>query len=140
MLVIAAFTDLKERRVPNQLLVVGLGMAVLMSLWMRSMPLSDVLMGGLVGLLVFLPFYAVSAMGAGDIKLMSVVGTFVGVKGVLVCALLTALTGGVLAVVFALARAGNQLPYALAILAGVAMYAIVSFVNPAFLNLSMQVL
>ncbi len=104
------------------------------------MPLSDVLMGGLVGLLVFLPFYAVSAMGAGDIKLMSVVGTFVGVKGVLVCALLTALTGGVLAVVFALARAGNQLPYALAILAGVAMYAIVSFVNPAFLNLSMQVL
>lgn len=138
MLVIAAFTDLRERRIPNQLLVVGLGMAVLTSLWMRSMPLSDVLMGGLVGLLVFLPFYAVSAMGAGDIKLMSVVGTFVGVKGVLVCALLTALTGGVLAVVFALARAGNQLPYALAILAGVAMYAIVSFVNPAFLNLSLQ--
>jgi prepilin peptidase CpaA len=105
---------------------------------MQSMPFSDVLAGGLVGLLVFLPFYAVSAMGAGDIKLMSVVGTFVGVKGVLVCALFTALTGGGLALVFALSRARNQLPYALAILAGVATYVIVSLVNPAFLNLSLQ--
>lgn len=138
MLLIAAFTDLKERRIPNQLLVVGLGISALMSLWMQSMPFSDVLAGGLVGLLVFLPFYAVSAMGAGDIKLMSVVGTFVGVKGVLVCALFTALTGGGLALVFALSRARNQLPYALAILAGVATYVIVSLVNPAFLNLSLQ--
>lgn len=91
-----------------------------------------------MGLLVFLPFYVLSAMGAGDIKLMSVVGAFVGVKGVLLCALFTALTGGVLALIFALSRTRSQLPYALAILAGVAVFISCSLFNPAFLNLSLQ--
>ncbi|MDE2259429.1 MAG: prepilin peptidase [Betaproteobacteria bacterium] len=138
MLLIAALCDLRERRVPNWLLVIGGGVAVLMSLSVQSIPLRELLVGGIVGLLVFMPLYVVSAMGAGDIKLMAVVGTFLGVKGVLLSALFTALAGGLLALGFALARAGTQLPYAVAILAGVTGYVAIRYLNPAILNFPFQ--
>lgn len=109
-----------------------------MSLSVQSIPLRELLVGGIVGLLVFMPLYVVSAMGAGDIKLMAVVGTFLGVKGVLLSALFTALAGGLLALGFALARAGTQLPYAVAILAGVTGYVAIRYLNPAILNFPFQ--
>ncbi len=104
------------------------------SLTKQSIPFGDMLAGGIIGLMVFLPLYAKAAMGAGDIKLMAIVGTFLGVKGVLISALLTALAGGVLALWFFLARAGSQLPYAVAILAGVTGYIIVVTSYPVILN------
>ena len=134
VLVTAAFKDLKERRIPNQLLMIGGVGAVLMSLSMQSIPLQALVAGGAVGLLVFLPFYAFAAMGAGDVKLMAIVGTFLGVKGVLASALFTALAGGVLALVFAFFKTGSQLPYAVAILAGVTGYVVLSHSNPTILN------
>ncbi len=106
----------------------------MLSLLMQSISLPELLAGGGVGLLVFLPLYAVSAMGAGDIKLMTVVGTFLGVKGVLFSALFAALAGGLLALGFVLTRAGTQLPYAVAILAGVTGYVVIGHFDPAILN------
>ena len=138
VLLIAAFKDIQERRIPNQLLMMGGAGAVLMSLSMQSIPLQALAAGGVVGLLVFLPFYALAAMGAGDVKLMVVVGTFLGVKGVLVSALFTALAGGLLAFGFALFKAGSQLPYAVAILAGVTGYVIISHSNPTILNFPLR--
>ncbi len=134
----AAFKDLKERRIPNLLLLIGGVGALLMSLSMQSISMQALLAGGGVGLLVFLPFYAMSAMGAGDIKLMAIVGTYLGVKGVLISALLTALAGGVLALGFVLFRARTRIPYAVAILAGVTGYVVVNHFNLQILNLPLQ--
>ncbi|MHB8353883.1 MAG: A24 family peptidase [Burkholderiales bacterium] len=138
MLLLAAFKDIRERRIPNGLLVVaGVG-ALLLPLVVQSISVRALLAGASVGFLVFLPFYAVSAMGAGDIKLMAIVGAYLGPQGVLISALFTALAGGVLALGFALSRAGPRLPYAVAILAGVTGYVVVDWLDPAILNLPLQ--
>jgi len=138
VLLIAVFKDLKERRIPNLLLVIGGIGALTTSLLMQSIPIQTLLAGGVVGVLVFLPFYAMSAMGAGDVKLMAIVGMYLGVKGVLISALFAALAGGVLALGFAISKTRTQLPYAVAILVGVTAYVAMSHTNPAFPNLSFQ--
>jgi prepilin peptidase CpaA len=51
-----------------------------------------------------LPFYFIGAMGAGDVKLMGMVGVGLGPGGVLSAAVLTFLIGGLLALVLASAR------------------------------------
>ncbi|NDU92106.1 MAG: prepilin peptidase [Ferrovum sp.] len=138
VLLLAAFKDIRERRIPNGLLVVaGVG-ALLLPLVVQSISVRALLAGASVGFLVFLPFYAVSAMGAGDIKLMAIVGAYLGPQGVLISALFTALAGGVLALGFALSRAGPRIPYAVAILAGVTGYVVVDWLDPAILNLPLQ--
>ena len=138
VLLVAAFKDIRERKIPNVLLILGGIGSLTVSLSMQSIPIQTLLAGGAVGLAVFLPFYAMSAMGAGDIKLMAIVGTYLGVKGVLFSALFTALAGGVLALAFALSRTRSQLPYAVAILSGVTVYVVISQTHPATLNLPLQ--
>ena len=51
----------------------------------------------MVGFLVMLPCYALRIMGAGDVKLMAMVGAFVGPQAVFGCMLFSLLAGGVLA-------------------------------------------
>jgi prepilin peptidase CpaA len=58
--------------------------------------------GFVAGLLVFFPFFALGALGAGDVKLMAALGTWVGWQGAIYVALYAAVAGGVLAVVVAL--------------------------------------
>ncbi len=61
-------------------------------------------LGLLAGLLVFFPFFALGAMGAGDVKLMAALGVWIGWQPVLQVALFGAVAGGVLAVGVALWR------------------------------------
>ena len=90
VLALAIFKDLKARRIPNPLILTGWAFAVG---WHLFAPSGDWtfdparhgavgLLGALAGLfsllLAFLPFYALKIMGAGDVKLMSVVGAFFG--------------------------------------------------------------
>lgn len=57
--------------------------------------------GLLVGLVILLPGYLLGVTGAGDVKLMAAVGTFLGPLGVLQAALASILVGGVIALGFA---------------------------------------
>jgi hypothetical protein len=63
--------------------------------------------GLFVGLVALLPMYLLRAMGAGDVKLMGLVGVFLGPLHVLGATLSILLVGGVLALVFAIH--GNKL-------------------------------
>jgi prepilin peptidase CpaA len=53
-------------------------------------------------LALFLPLYALRAMGAGDVKLLAMVGVWLGAPAVARAALWTLLAGGVLSLVVAL--------------------------------------
>ncbi len=53
------------------------------------------------GLAVLLPGYLLGFTGAGDVKLMAAVGTFLGAKGVLMAAIFSIGVGGVIALGFA---------------------------------------
>lgn len=59
-----------------------------------------------MGIALLLGFYALGGMGAGDVKLLGVVGGFLGPTGVLNAFLVTALLGGAYAVALCLARWG----------------------------------
>ena len=107
LVIAAAVIDVQSLRIPNWLTVGGMVLGLAWSTAVAPAPLAGFLwaLGGLaVGLVVLLPFYAVRVMGAGDVKLMAMVGAFLGLPAILVAILLTFIAGGVVAVMFALAR------------------------------------
>lgn len=128
LLLVASLCDLRQRRVPNLLILVGSLTAVGLALspWAVLSPLMA-LFGGLVGLLLFLPPYALGLMGAGDVKLLGMCGLFLGPVLVLQGALYAMLAGGLLAIVYGVWRKstdGNPvttLPYAVAIAFGISL-------------------
>jgi prepilin peptidase CpaA len=103
---VAAVNDLATRRIPNRLLLVGLACALLLRL-LSAEPGRSLLtaLGGMgAGLAVFLPFYLVRGMAAGDVKTMAVVGAFTGPAEVFEIAVLSWCIGGVMALLLVLLR------------------------------------
>jgi prepilin peptidase CpaA len=112
LLALAVWNDLRTRRIPN---AVVFGGAVLGLLFNSALPPGDGLFiqvfGGIgffsalaglaLGLCLLLPMYAMRALGAGDVKLMAMIGAFVGPGAVAGITLLTLLAGGVLAMAVA---------------------------------------
>ncbi|HEX4750899.1 MAG TPA: A24 family peptidase [Bryobacteraceae bacterium] len=101
----AAAYDFRFRRIPNWLnlsgIVLGAGANTL--LFARH-GLEAALMGFGLALALYLPLYMLRAMGAGDAKLMSAVGSVVGPQNWVVIFLFTAIAGGILAVAVALSK------------------------------------
>jgi prepilin peptidase CpaA len=105
LLLIAAITDLAQRKVYNWLIVPALVAGLAWNTVEMGWPgLGFSLLGLLVGGLLFLPFFVWGGMGAGDIKLMAVVGAFGGAWFAVQAWFYTALAGGALALVLLLAR------------------------------------
>ena len=129
VLAVAAWTDIRFRRVPNEWLGLGLVAYVILSYFFGLDPWTA-LKGGLLGLLIFLPFYWLGGMGAADLKLLGLVGVYLGPQGVLCSALYTALAGGALALLALVFHASRRLPYAVAIAVGVGVYEFRSFTSP----------
>lgn len=102
---LAAVWDVLKGRIPNRItytaMIAALGLRALMGGWRDSL---DGLGGGLLGGGIFLLFFLVRGMGAGDVKLMAAVGLFAGLRQTLVIMLVTTLVGGVLAVVYMIFR------------------------------------
>jgi len=77
--VVAGWTDLRSRRIPNWLtvpgLLIGLAANTVLSGW-SGMKTS--LLGAAVGLALLLPFVLLRSLGAGDWKLAGSLGAFAG--------------------------------------------------------------
>jgi prepilin peptidase CpaA len=103
---IAAVNDLATRRIPNRLLLAGLAGALVLRLLSAQpgMALMSALGGLATGFAVFLPFYLVRGMAAGDVKLMAVVGAFTGPREALEVAVLTWCAGGLMALLLVMMR------------------------------------
>jgi prepilin peptidase CpaA len=96
----AASWDLRFRRVPNALTFGAAGIGFLASGLHAGMGgLTQSLLGWLVGLALFLPFFLVGGLGAGDVKLLAAFGAWLGPTGALWAALWASLVGGVMALV-----------------------------------------
>jgi prepilin peptidase CpaA len=104
MAVCAAFTDVKDRRIPNRLTypgtLIGVGLQGALHGW-RGLLLS--VGGGLLFGGVLLLFHFVRAMGAGDVKLAAALGCMAGLAASPRLMFAIAVAGGALAVVFIIA-------------------------------------
>lgn len=102
-LFLAAVEDLRVQRIPNW---ISLGGALLgLALWTRHdgfSGLSAGLLGWATGVAMLLPVYLARGMGAGDVKLMGMVGAYLGVVHGFWAAITVLIVGGVLAAVSAL--------------------------------------
>jgi prepilin peptidase CpaA len=104
VVLIAAFTDLQSRRIPNWLTLPALPVGLLAQT-LYGDGIWQGLLGALGGFLALFLLFAVGAGGAGDVKLFTVVGAFVGFRNLAAVFVLVAIIGGVAAVVVSL-RAG----------------------------------
>jgi prepilin peptidase CpaA len=101
----AAVIDLRTRRIPNlltaTLAAVGVGLA---AAGFGRVGLGASILGCLLGLAFMMPGHIFGATGAGDVKLLAAAGALLGPKDTIYAFLYTAIAGGVLALVVAVAR------------------------------------
>lgn len=106
-LVIAVFSDLLVRRIPNAVTFGMVIVALALHTWFGQWEgLMFSLAGLLIGLICFMPLYLFAAMGAGDVKLLTAIGAIVGAKVVFIAALMTVIAGGVIALAYITVRGG----------------------------------
>jgi len=99
LLCIAAYQDYCNYRISNILVVSGALLGVVQNTFLPAgIGLFESLAGWGVGLLILLPLYLMRAMGAGDVKLMAMVGAFLGPQAILISALYICIVGGVLSI------------------------------------------
>src|SRR5438552_3509789 len=97
VVLIAAATDLRSRRIPNWLTLPALPIG-LTAQTVYGDGFWQGLFGALGGFVALFALFAVGAGGAGDVKLFAVVGSFVGIRHLAPVFVLVALIGGVAAV------------------------------------------
>ena len=103
LLLIASISDCRSYRIPNWLTVGGTTFALLYSLvvpFSPQMGFGWALGGFALGLSFMLPLYMLGLMGAGDVKLMAMVGAFLGMTGTLYAVLLVFICGGLSALAY----------------------------------------
>ena len=145
LLLVAACIDAYRWRIPNKLTFGGSLSAFLIGLFepgSAGQALMASAAGLALGFAVMLPLYLLRALGAGDVKLMAMVGAFLGAPHAAGAALLVFITGGVAALLWVLNRRawsallarfgswhGNtaslgRMPYAASICVGTLLYVV----------------
>ena len=103
VVVVATFTDLKSRRIPNWLvlpfMVAGIVCSVVMHGW-HGLWIS--LAGFGLGALLYGVLYMLGGMGMGDVKLVAAIGAWIGPSQLILSVVMTGIIGGVMAVGWAL--------------------------------------
>jgi prepilin peptidase CpaA len=100
LLVMAAFVDVRERRIPNVLVFAGMGLALLLA-HVPGGSVGSSVVGIAVGVAMGLPMYWLRSMGAGDVKLMGMTGAFLGGADVFGAVIVVFVVGAVLGLVAA---------------------------------------
>jgi len=117
ILIIAVISDIKSRKIPNKLtfpaIILGLVINLVISFIEKKsllMSLRLSLLGFITGIgIYFIPF-AIGGFGAGDVKLIAAVGSFMGTRFTLLAGIYSFIIGGVLAILLLLIKtiSGNK--------------------------------
>lgn len=115
LLLVAVWFDVKGHIIPNWLVLTGTGLGLFfnsalpegygfISVLPGALGFAKALAGLGLGLVILLPLYMLRAMGAGDVKLMAMVGAFLGPTAMIGTILVTFIVGGVLTLAVVLYR------------------------------------
>jgi prepilin peptidase CpaA len=116
----AIVDDLRRRAIANWINVAGISAGLAYHTWNSGAAgLFGSAGGAAAGFAVFLIFYLLGGMGAGDLKLAAAFGALLGPSGILLAALLAAPLGGLIAAGCLLWRRETRaIPYAPALALG----------------------
>ena len=107
ILAIATWQDLTRHLIPNVLTFSAAILGMCVQIWLSGLQgMLTGLEGLAVGLAMLLPFYIRGGMGAGDVKMMAAVGTFLGPMNTVMAVAMTLMAGGVMGIGVILLR-GN---------------------------------
>jgi prepilin peptidase CpaA len=102
---VAAVLDVWSRRIPNWVTFGTFIAGVAVNVWLHGMSgVVVALVGAALGMALLLPFYAIRAIGAGDVKLLGALGALLGPQLLISVALYGAVAGGVMSAVILLVR------------------------------------
>lgn len=134
---LAAYTDIRARRIPNRLTMPMLALGLVWAAWLSGLPgLFDAVTACSVLALPYAFLLSLGQGGAGDVKLMGAIGAWVGFVHGLVVLLSVAAMGVVMATFLLVAarhnwhlgiqrvQGRNTMPYGVAIFGGVCAWTI----------------
>ena len=105
LLAVAAISDLRSRKIPNRLILIGLVLGLALSVLTRG---TDGLLASLagfgLGFALLLPGYLLRFTGAGDLKLFATLGVFTGPGMLLQIFAASILTGATFVLLLALRK------------------------------------
>jgi prepilin peptidase CpaA len=103
VLMVATFTDLRSRRIPNWLVLPFLLAGICVSGWMGGWHgIGQSLEGLAMGAVLFGVLCWLGGMGMGDVKLCAAIGAWIGPSQLLVAMVITGMAGGVMALCWAI--------------------------------------
>ena len=101
VLLVSSVTDLAWHRIPNALLLPALVLALALQASGDGLDgMLSAAAGLLVGLMFLMPLHVMGGMGAGDVKLLAVVGAFLGPWGATVAGVATLIAGGIMGIAY----------------------------------------
>lgn len=104
---LAAFWDLRTRRIPNWLVLAGLVAGFGLNCLMSEQPLDGLKTAGvgmLTGFGIYFVLFLLHAMGAGDVKFMAAIGSLVGPGWWFHIFLASVIVGAIAGVILALSK------------------------------------
>ena len=101
----ASAVDVRSGRIPNILTLGAAAVGLVVGTITGGLAgLGQALAGWVVGCGLFLPFFLLGGMGAGDVKLLAALGAWLGPSLTLFAALYAGVAGGVMAVIVSVAH------------------------------------
>ncbi len=101
----ASIEDLWHRKVSNVIALAAFVSGIAAQSWFGGLHgFWDALLGSVIGFAVFLIFFLMGGMGGGDIKLMAGFGAILGSKLIVVAAMMTAIVGGLMALIYLIVK------------------------------------
>lgn len=105
LLVAAVVCDVRRHRIPNLLILGGLVLAFSAQAYAGGVSgMGSGAVGLLIGFFLFLPFYALGGMAAGDVKLMAMAGSFLTPQHAVWMVFFTLIAGALCGVLWILVR------------------------------------
>jgi prepilin peptidase CpaA len=104
LLVYAAGIDVRSHRIPNRLVLSGLAFGLIYSVFVPFWGHHGFLWalgGAAIGFGVLFPLWMLRMMGAGDVKLMAMVGSLLGIQVIQTALIATLIAGAVFSIGFA---------------------------------------
>ena len=100
ILMAAVYTDYRQNRIPNWIIVFGIVSGLLISFIHNGIgQMCEGLLGMILPVVLLYPVFMIGGLGAGDIKLFAVAGSYLGIKGVTISFIVAFVMGAIFSLV-----------------------------------------